>query len=157
MSVFFLASMTLIWNKRKQWFQKHCVSMTRNSSDQWNCYEPQPQAWREAPGQHCYHSKQQRHSYNQMLLSHMWSELKRIIKEISPPSIPSHLQHVVQGRGAEGLACIEQTVARLLHLVLLLPRGLSVSGLRPLQGLTAALKLLTHIFEPTNISGGEEG
>lgn len=67
----------------------------------------------------------------------------------------SHLQDVVQGLRTKGLARIEQSIARLIHLMLLPPWGLSVPHQRPLQGLAAALKLLAHIFEPAHISGAK--
>lgn len=75
----------------------------------------------------------------------------------APWIIRSHLQDVVQGLGAKGPARVEQSVARLVHLVLLAPWGLGVPRQRPLQGLAAALKLLAHVFEPANISGAKEG
>lgn len=65
----------------------------------------------------------------------------------------SHLQDVIQGLGPKGPACVEQSIARLLHLVLFPPQGLSVPRLRPLQTFAAALELLTHILEPTHIPG----
>lgn len=63
----------------------------------------------------------------------------------------SHLQDVIQGCSPKGLACVEQSIARLLHFVLFPPWGLSVPHQRPLQAFTAALKLLAHILEPANI------
>lgn len=67
MSVFFLASITLIWNKRKQRLKDaSCFHNRKNKlTDQLNVWEPQPQVWRGAPRQTCYHSKQQKHNYNQ--------------------------------------------------------------------------------------------
>lgn len=65
----------------------------------------------------------------------------------------SHLQDVIQGFRAEGPARVEQIVARLLHLMLLPPRRLSVPRLRPFQALAAALELLAHILEVANVSG----
>lgn len=66
---------------------------------------------------------------------------------------PPHLQDVIQGLGAKRPASVEQSVAGLLHLVLLPPRGLGVPGLGALQTLAAALKLLAHLLEPAHISG----
>lgn len=70
-----------------------------------------------------------------------------------------HLQDVIQGLGPKPPASVEQRVAGLLHLVLLPPRGLRVPRLGTLQALAAALELLAHVLEPTNISGrsGERG
>ena len=66
-----------------------------------------------------------------------------------PP--PPHLQHVVQGLRAEGLACAEQRVAGLVHLVGLPARHLGVLQQRPLQALAAALKLLAHLLELAHV------
>lgn len=67
MSVFFLASMTLIWNKKEAAVVREVVhvSITKKLTGQLSFWEPQPQVWREAPRQTCYHSKQQKHNYNQ--------------------------------------------------------------------------------------------
>ena len=75
----------------------------------------------------------------------------------TPPCIHSHLQDVIQGLSPKGPARVEQSVARLLHLVYLPPRGLGVPLLCPLQTFAAALELLAHVFEPTHIPGREEG
>lgn len=65
----------------------------------------------------------------------------------------SHLQNVIQGPWPKDPSCVEQSAARLLHLVLLPPWGLSVPRLRALQTLAAALKLLSDFLEPTHVSG----
>lgn len=72
---------------------------------------------------------------------------------------PPHLQDVIQGLGAKPPASVEQSVAGLLHLVLLPPRGLGVPGLGALQAIAAPLKLLAHLLEPPHVSGrwGERG
>lgn len=79
-------------------------------------------------------------------------------QELGGPAAP-HLQDVIQGLGAKRPASVEQSVAGLLHLVLLPPRGLGVPGLGALQTLAAALKLLAHLLEPAHVSGrwGERG
>lgn len=75
---------------------------------------------------------------------------------------PPHLQDVIQGLGAKRPASVEQSVAGLLHLVLLPPRGLGIPGLGALQTLASALKLLAHLLEPAHVSedgargGGED-
>lgn len=82
---------------------------------------------------------------------------------LTPPS-PStihlgcpHLQYVVEGSGAEGLAGVEEGLADLFYLVLFSPGGLSVPPQCCLQTLTAPLKLLTHILEPTHVPGRRGG
>lgn len=75
----------------------------------------------------------------------------------SPTSSFPHLQDVVHGLGPKGPACVEQSVAGLLHFVLFAPRRLSVPHQRPLQAFAAALKLLPHVLEATHVPGSRRG
>lgn len=80
------------------------------------------------------------------------SFLSFLYNSLQHDKVRLHLQDVVQSLGAKGLACVEQRVGRLVHLMLLPPRGLGVPHQSPLQGFAAALKLLAHVFEATDIS-----